>query len=148
MIQRIQTVFLLIATGAFITQFFTPILKSSQMAVMGIFQDGQAFTSENQIAIVLLGITMVACIIAIFLFKNRGLQKQIVIISIITLLLGNLFGAYAFMAPADEIMRKSQAQIFPGLGAFMPIIAFAALILAYRGINKDDKIVKSMDRLR
>ncbi|MBK7371030.1 MAG: DUF4293 family protein [Saprospiraceae bacterium] len=42
----------------------------------------------------------------------------------------------------------SNAAITPGIGAFMPVIAMIALIFAYRGITKDDKIVKSMDRLR
>lgn len=148
MLQRIQTIFLIIATGAFATQFFTPLLKSSQTAASGIYQDGQAFTKENQIGLILLAICALISIVAIFFFKNRTLQKQLIILCILVVLASNLFVGYFIMAPTEEIASVSQASIFPGLGSFMPLIAIISLILAYRGVSKDEKIVKSMDRLR
>ncbi len=35
-----------------------------------------------------------------------------------------------------------------GLGFGLPVVAIILTILAYRSIKKDDKLVKSMDRLR
>ncbi len=148
MIQRIQTIYLLIAVGAFITEFFTPLLKSSQSAVSGLYQDAQVMVKEDQISLVLLAATVLFTILSIFLFHNRNVQKQLIIATIIVLLAGTAYIGYAIMSPTQEITSISQAAIFPGLGSFMPIIALIALILAYRGIRNDEKIVKSMDRLR
>lgn len=148
MIQRIQTIYLLIATGAIITQFFAPILKSSQSAISGLYQDAQAFAREDQISTLLLGVTGLVAIISLLLFRNRKAQKQLIIGTIILLIAGNIYTAYTMSAPTREITMLSHATIFPGLGSFMPLISLIALILAYRGVNKDEKIVKSMDRLR
>ena len=148
MIQRIQTIYLLIAIGAFITEFFSPLLKSSQSAVTGMYQDAQVMVKEDQISLVLLAVTCLLSILSIFLFKNRNVQKQLILITIILLLTGNGYTGYAILAPTQEITSLSQASIFPGLGSFMPLIALIVLVLAYRGVSKDEKIVKSMDRLR
>nr|MBP8942218.1 DUF4293 family protein [Saprospiraceae bacterium] len=86
--------------------------------------------------------------ITIFLFKNRKLQKALVLAGIVGILATNLVVGATFLAPTQSIMNISNATITPGIGAFMPVIAMISLIFAYRGISKDDKIVKSMDRLR
>ena len=51
MIQRIQTIYLLIADGAFITEFFSPLLKSSQSEVTGMYQDAQVMVKEDKISL-------------------------------------------------------------------------------------------------
>jgi hypothetical protein len=146
--QRIQTVYLLIAAGALGLQFFLPILRSSQTALDGIYQDGAVYSTESQGSMIGLGITAISILIAIFLFGNRKWQRNFVMITILFLLTANLLGAYDFMIPTQQIQSLSHADIFPGLGAFMPLISLVAMFLAYKGIKKDDKIVQSMDRLR
>ncbi len=148
MIQRIQTIFLILSAIALGFLLFSPLVSSTIATSEGFYQDGQLYTCENQAATITFGIGILLSIVAIFLFKNRKLQKNIVLLTILMILVGNLLGGLAFLEPTQSIMATNQKGITPGLGAFMPIVGLISLILAYRGINKDEKIVKSMDRLR
>lgn len=148
MIQRIQTIFMILAACALSVQAFTPLLHSSINAQSGIFQDGNVFIKENIPAYALLWTATIMTIIAIFIFKNRKTQKLLVLLSILVVLACNLTSGLSFFAPSEAIVNNLHASISPGIGAFMPLVGLITLLLAYRGINKDDKIVKSMDRLR
>ena len=147
MIQRIQTVFLMIAAVALGTQVATPLVKSS-VTDTAYYRDSLLYLKEYMPTLVLLIVTIALVLITIFLFKNRKLQKALVLAGIVGILATNLVVGATFLAPTQSIMNISNATITPGIGAFMPVIAMISLIFAYRGITKDDKIVKSMDRLR
>jgi hypothetical protein len=148
MIQRIQTVFLLLASAALGVQAFAPLLKSNVADTTGIFSDGMVFMKESTPSWALLIFIALLAFIAIFLFKNRKVQKILVILAAILVLADNLLTGFSFLNPTQAIINSNHAQISPGIGAFMPLISLIALLLAYRGILKDDKLVKSMDRLR
>jgi uncharacterized membrane protein YidH (DUF202 family) len=47
-----------------------------------------------------------------------------------------------------NIVSKFEARIIPGFKMILPILILIISILAYRGIKKDDQLVKSYDRLR
>lgn len=148
MIQRIQTVFLLLASAALGVQAFTPILKASMHDTAGIFQDGTVFMKEYTPSWALLIIITLLTFGAIFFFKDRKVQKTIVLVSIVLIFADNLLSGLSFLSPTQTMMNTNHAEISPGIGAFMPIVSLISLFLAYRGINKDEKIVRSMDRLR
>ncbi|MEP7320793.1 MAG: DUF4293 domain-containing protein [Saprospiraceae bacterium] len=148
MIQRIQTIFLLITIAAISIELTTPILKSSVSDQAGIYQDGSVYIRECMPGLIVLALSILIGVIGIFLFKNRKTQKLLVILTLLLLLGGNLVSGLVFSPPTNAIIDTAHAAISPGLGLFMPLIGLISLLLAYRGINKDDKIVKSMDRLR
>ncbi len=148
MVQRIQTVFLLIAATALALMLTYPLVKTSVPEASGLYQDGLLYTQENLPSTVIIGLAILLCIVAIFLFKKRRLQIQFVILAVVFILAGNVIGGYSFLQPTLQIRSVHQATLTPGLGAFMPIVGLICLFLAYRGIRKDEKIVKSMDRLR
>ena len=147
MIQRIQSIFLLIAVVALSVQFITPLTKSS-VQDMGYYQDGILYTKEYLPALLLLTLSAILIAGTIFLFKNRKTQKLVLISGLVMVFATILFSLYSFYLPTQTLIETQHAVLTPGAGIFMPVIELISLILAYRGIVKDDKIVKSMDRLR
>jgi glucan phosphoethanolaminetransferase (alkaline phosphatase superfamily) len=82
--------------------------------------------------------------ITILFFKNRSLQKRLVRFLIIVVI------AFIFVSClyAYVIITKYNSEIVPGFKMVIPLLQLVFSVLAYRGIIKDDKLVKSYDRLR
>ncbi|MBP8096925.1 MAG: DUF4293 family protein, partial [Saprospiraceae bacterium] len=89
MIQRIQTVFLMIAAVALGTQVATPLVKSS-VTDTAYYRDSLLYLKEYMPTLVLLIVTIALVLITIFLFKNRKLQKTLVLAGIVGILATNL----------------------------------------------------------
>jgi len=82
--------------------------------------------------------------IAIFIFKNRKIQMKVVLILIIL----SIVLIIALIHVSFRIISKFDATIIPGIKMILPILILVFSILAYMGIRKDDRLVKSYDRLR
>lgn len=147
MIQRLQTVFLLIASVGLTIQVFFPLLAAAPNADQGFYQDGLLFTRENTIALVLVILAAALALISIFLYKNLGLQKK-VILGAVFIVLASVIVAGLTFSEATRSVYAAQAGVTLQLGAFMPILGLLFLWLSYRYVTKDQKIIKSMDRLR
>ena len=137
MIQRIQTVYLLIALvilGAL--PFVFPLFTIS---------DGKEFRFMNDsFYTVLFGLSTTLTLISIMYFKKR--QHQFVLnrlTIILNLILLGLF-VYRSLNLSGETVQVSEK----GIGMFLPIVAIVFLALANRAIKKDEDLVKSADRLR
>jgi hypothetical protein len=158
MIQRIQSVFLFLAFVATIALFFYPIA--------GIYSDlftykfyvyelknmvpGEAslFTFMTTFPLLLLNIVVgVMAVGCIFLYKNRIRQAKIVRLAI---LLEIVFIALVFFVYAGIIEKNLNAtpEYLEEAGMYFPLIALIFLILAYRFIIKDERLVRSADRPR
>lgn len=96
--------------------------------------------------VLVLGMTVLP-LVAIFLFKNRKKQKSqamfalLVSVGFIAL---NLFRIENFNSSTAPTPQNGAYQ----LGSLLPVFVILFLILAIRGINKDEKLVRSIDRLR
>ena len=137
MIQRIQTIYLLLAfvvTG--ILPFFIPLWTMS---------DGKEyFFMQNQVYVVVLGLSTTLSLLSIVSYKKR--QNQFVIDRlniILNLILLGLF-VYRSLNLSGETIAVSEK----GIGMFLPIVAIVLLVLANKAIKKDEDLVKSVDRLR
>ena len=137
MIQRIQTIYLLLAfvvTG--ILPFFIPLWTMS---------DGKDFFfMKNQVYVVVLGLSTTLTLLSIVSYKKR--QNQFVIDRlniILNLILLGLF-VYRSLNLSGETIAVSEK----GIGMFLPIVAIVLLVLANKAIKKDEDLVKSVDRLR
>ena len=149
MIQRIQTVFLLLAIvclGLFLwlpliatePQNFPP-LKGWEVTEKFPFNGDYYIYFINAI---LIGTAIVLTLINIFLFKKRNIQMQLCWFAI-------LFIASA----AGFVYYEYQTKIFFGDVILTPwnLLAVGAIvfqILAFVFIRKDEELVKSVDRLR
>jgi phosphatidylserine synthase len=137
MIQRIQTLWLLAAS---VLGFAT--LNNNVSFYIGSINNAPAehFTAwSNVFILVLTIIAATLSLVNIFLFKNRQLQLRL---TIADLLLNILLIVLYFI--------ETEKYTTGGLSLFC-VIVFAIpvlLILAARGIYKDQKLVKSVDRLR
>lgn len=145
MIQRIQSIFLLLSGLGFAGQFFTDLATSSN-PIPNLMSD-QVY--EVQDSPILLGITILGALVslaAIFLFKNRALQQKL---SIFTIILGVFLPLVAFLLIYNErTVKPEDAMIHDQAGMYIMVLPIIFGFLAYKFIGKDDKLVKSMDRLR
>ncbi len=82
-------------------------------------------------------------LITIFMYKER--KRQIAMTAV------SLIGTLSFIAMAlNYISRITPAPLNGSyyIGSVLPCVSVVFLIMALLGIRKDDKLVKSMDRLR
>ena len=83
-------------------------------------------------------------IIAIFLFKNRKMQL-IVAIGVMIMSAGLIISLSCY---GYDVIRNFGMKLSPGIKMAAPLLILVFSILAYRGILKDDRLVKSYERLR
>lgn len=154
MIQRIQTLYLLLASIAIGLLFFFPVtelLVDKQFLFLfryrGLYElkDGAEILSIHSVPLALLfSINLLLSLITIFLYKNRNLQMRICIINIL-LLLGSLGLMYYYIRIA---FSGFEAVTHYTIFALMPVIAAILIFMAYRGIRKDELLVRSVERIR
>jgi len=141
MIQRIQTLWLLIvAIAAFATYTLTLYVGKVADGALKVFQLADDFLLV--IIIIALGLLAMICL---FLFKNRKLQFKLSVFGII-FSIGFIFLEYIRVEgfKKTNLIQSGSYQI----GALLPILMVIFFFLAARGIYKDDRLIKSMNRLR
>ena len=144
MIQRIQSICLLQASGSFGGLFCLPF-ATGPANTSSFLQDGIYNILDNPFLIILTVLGLLLSFGSIFLYKNRPLQKRLSILSIIISVLIPALAAMLFFKEANNIGTD---QLNDSFGLYMPIVSIILLVLAINFINKDEKIVDSMDRLR
>ena len=137
MIQRIQTVYLILAfIVTSVLLLFIPIWTLS---------DGKLFYfNQDPIYTVIVGLSTMLTVVSIISYKKR--QNQFVMNRlniILNLILLGLF-VYRSLNLSGETLAVSEK----GIGMFLPIVAIVLLVLANKAIKKDEDLVKSVDRLR
>lgn|SRR5690606_4648669 len=157
MIQRIQSVWLFLASATVFALFLFPYLQYADLAgigqalkVTGKYHgfEGQAIREElfllQTIATVLLGVFP---LFIIFKFKNRKLQLQLIVLEVVLII---LFGLWLYTAASTALTEANQflSARNVGVGFFLLPIAIVFLLMAMGGIRKDEKLIKSADRLR
>ncbi len=150
MIQRIQSVYLLLTTMLSILFLKGEILIFSDSSgsaihlnISGIYRGSDLLERSWLPAIVIVIISLLSAII-IALFKKRKIQlllSKILISMILGFILGLAFYVYA-------LTSQFNARLIPGFMMTVPVLQLIFSFLAYRGIKKDDELVKSYDRLR
>jgi hypothetical protein len=143
MIQRIQTVYLLLASlisGVLI--FVFNLWKSIEKNIFALdLIDNESYILK--LIPVLFLISAILAFLAVFLFNNRKLQFVIGRLTILVnlILLGVLINVSLTLPGEAAVSEK-------GIGMFIPILAILLLVLANKAIKKDEDLVKSVDRLR
>jgi drug/metabolite transporter (DMT)-like permease len=139
MLQRIQTIWLLLAFACgFLTLKFS-FFSGNKLDANNVNTYTSLLASSNILILILTVAIFMAAVIAIFLFKNRKLQLRIILVTFLVSLL-NIFLYYR----ETQKFVNGEYSITATLTIAIPIF----LLLAARGIYKDEKLVKSMDRLR
>jgi len=147
MIQRIQTVYLLISAiliALLMKLNLADILVADQIYSfnsMGIF-NGDAKVFNGLAIFVLIWIITILHLIVIFKYKKRLLQVRMLIFTIILLL--GLFGLFFFFAYFGFEGAKAAFKI----PVAFPLVAVVLDYLAMRAIGKDEALIKSLNRIR
>ena len=136
MIQRIQTVYLLLAAIVSGGLVFTVSLWSG-------VDGNQVMVVDELNYFIAFMVSAALSLIAIFLFKNRKLQTVISRLNILLNLI--LLGVFVYRSLT---MSGGTAVPEKGIGMFLPIISIVFLVLANRAIRRDEQLVKSADRFR
>lgn len=146
MIQRIQSIFLFLAAAASLGLWGLPF-ASTNSALSGttIFTDGLFNIQDNVGMMAFFSGAAALALLAIFLFNNRTLQMRLTIFAFIANLLGMVLGVLYYMQNSADVGAEA---INDEMGVYLPFLTIIFTLLAYRFISKDEKLVKSMDRLR
>ncbi len=149
MIQRKQTIFLLLAIGALIACLCLPI-GAFEPKTMGAVQEwfnlGQQTDSGFELDVIPfvdLAVVVVLSLANIFMYKRRKIQARLCTIAIAVCVFWYCyFGGYIIgssMADAHFIFR---------FGSCLPLVAIILFVMARRGIMADERLVRSIDRIR
>jgi len=140
MIQRIQTVWLFLAVLFAALTYKFPFYIGPIVGKDGsIKPDEKLVASSNLILLILTASFIVGTTVIIFMYKSRKQQMW-------------LTAAAACLPVINLIIYFNEIKKFNGGGlSLTSIFAFAIpifLILAINGIRKDEKLIRSLDRLR
>lgn len=139
MIQRQQTLWLLLAVICSVLSFLYPVYTGQRLGDNNIVIMDEVMAGSNFFLLVLTGASVLAGAIAIFLFKDRKTQVKLS-------LAGVVIAVILIILYFTEI-RKFQSGRFALTSIYMAGIVIG-YIMATRGILKDEKLVKSLNKLR
>lgn len=177
MIQRKQSLFLMLAACLFAACFLFPIASFDAVAPMGnkvtgdlnlVAKDvpemmsqilnGEDVTMGQKGFIniwpltVLTILTAALALVCIFLYKNRVRQMRLVavafLLGVIDVFLIFIWAVDAYIGKVTTPMACTEINVHYGLSVWMAIAGVVLLFLAQRSIKKDEEKVRAADRLR
>ena len=154
MIQRIQTIWFFFATLTFFALFLFAFVHYSEngtpkaLKVTGVYENrtDEVVSTQDFLALtVATALIGVLPFIAIFLFRNRKQQITLAYIAIIAVL-GHFFWLYQ---TTRQVIGNFDLQPENySIGIVLPSLTILFLIFAIKGIRKDERLIRSTDRLR
>ena len=157
MIQRIQTLYLLMATVLMLLTLFLPlatIWQGGEDIVIKAFSIDVASLEFNLPLPLYMGILLAIAtllpLVTIFIYKKRLMQIRLCV-SAIVLFVGSAgfiaLYCYRVCSLLSEIATGNS--IFTlGFASLMPVVSIIPVVLAIRAIAKDEALVRSLDRIR
>lgn len=146
MIQRIQSLWLFLASMCNGLLFLFPLFQYNRPNPA--FSPWQVESVRNHLPLLIISVVITLLpLVSIFFFGDRKKQQSMVWVSIISVFafLGVLFMRIANIKNSTPPIGNLEYML-PGV-----LVVFAALIfliLALRGIKHDEKLIRSLDRLR
>ena len=161
MIQRIQTVYLLLVAALGITLCFVPVLQlvtpeeATELQIYNLSAKGLETITDNQSPITvtlqgLWGLTLTTALIPllalvdIFLYKKRLLQARLNIFTVLLCL--GYYGVLAIYIWLAKMSLGTDWHILPW--ASIPLVCMILTLMATRAILKDEALVRAADRIR
>jgi peptidoglycan/LPS O-acetylase OafA/YrhL len=142
MIQRIQSLFLLGASLSGALFAFLPWAKFH----FGEGKDSVLLKGSDEIITLMPGLTIaLLALVNIFLFADRKRQIRICTVLFIASIGAMVSAVFRITATSAELKANDFDYQF---GMVWPVIAIIFTYMAKHSINKDEKLVRSADRLR
>lgn len=148
MIQRIQSVYLFLTTITSILFLSGTIILFSDgtgINISGISGNvSKTSSSIFPVVTVLLAAIPLLSFVTIFLYRNRRLQLRLINIDILLIvLLAGVLGWICY-----DIIEGTSTQLVFTYKLVLPFLMLVFCVLANAGVRKDERIVRSYDRLR
>lgn len=155
MLQRIQSIYLLLAGLVIFLLFLFPVVHNvyvngvpSTISVSGVYKDVNGQQAHTQSFIPLIAATAIVGIIPlilIFQYKNRKQQINLCYVYILVVIGYTFWLSQTVKGLAGDVELKTSNF---GIGALLSSVSIVLTILAFKAIQRDEKLVKSADRLR
>lgn len=157
MIQRIQTLYLILAILALALLFFLPMatylsdleyLKLYVTGVKNMAPDGAVPFGISLALPLIIAVIAIAIMagISISLYRNRSKQIQLTNVAVLLNILFILAVLFVYIPMVEK--KTGIAPDTTMIGIYLPVISLMFLVLANRSIKRDEKLVRSIDRLR
>lgn len=153
MIQRIQTVYLLVALLITVlclcipVASFEPVGMGGNAVMLNLWTklaDGTREWSSWPLFIILL-FTCPLCVFAIFSYKKRALQAKLCLACLLLDLVWiAMFAIFFYIKIADPKVEMGNILFGSGLPFFAAVLFF----FARKAIKRDEKLIRDMDRIR
>ena len=153
MIQRIQTVYLLVALLLTVVCLclpvaaFEPVGMGGETVMLNLWEvtpEGMRSWSPWPLFAILL-LSCPLCVFAISSYKDRKRQAALCSYCLwLNVIWAVVYGALVYFKAADEQTEGATIR-FP---AYIPVISIVLYFLARKGIKHDDKLIRDMDRIR
>lgn len=140
MIQRLQTIYLLLAVVLLAILFLAEGAWTGTVAT--------AHSWYVPVTMGLFGLAAAGGVTSVFLYKDRKRQRGLVVIMQLVVLAGLLVKVVMNSMAGGFASVSSDASFEYWVGFGAPVMAYLMFLMARRGIDKDIKLIKSMDRLR
>jgi hypothetical protein len=158
MIQRIQTVYLSLAFIAMALFFAFPLAQffaedgAYIFSVTGLKNmvpgEPEAFNNLIFMPLLVVGIGVgLLAIFTIFQYKNRSLQIKLTSVGVLASI-ALIMGIFFIYIPIIEKKISIIPDYSHAYGIYFPLVALVFIVLANRAIKRDEKLVRSADRLR
>ena len=156
MIQRKQTIFLILALFSFVSLFVFPFADfplgtqvTCYISILGI-QNLDGFTKFNYMFVImqiLATLFISLCGIAVFMYKKRPLQVRLCAFAFLAnvLMIGAMFLTVSMVTGALGLENIPASYQWP---TYVPLITLMLILLAQRAIRKDHAMIQSLNRLR
>lgn len=147
MIQRIQSVYLLLTTILAVLFLSGTIINFENGTSIDFLGTGEGKTlsdSSFSVLSILLAAIPLLSFITIFLYSNRKLQIRLIILLLFLILIAT--GILSWIA-YGIITNDQTAAVFT-YKLILPLLMLILCFLALSGVRKDERIVRSYDRLR
>ncbi|MDO4757536.1 MAG: DUF4293 domain-containing protein [Parabacteroides sp.] len=153
MLQRIQTVYLLVIVALTVAMLFLPLAVLQSGDQLFAFDAAGISTMAEQPELIyptwgLFALAVVISLLAfliIFLFKNRVLQIRLCVFNAILML--GFYGLFAFFCWNVKGQMEAASMSLKFALSF-PLVSLILNYLAIRNIGADEALVRSLDRLR
>ncbi len=156
MIQRKQTLFLLLAVIASVFCLFLPIASFQPVGMGGETaihclgtvsgETGLQIDATCVPLFVLCALSAVLSLVTIFMYKNRKLQLNLCAINLLFSVLWYI--DYALMLLGIVGLENAEGKAQVSFAACLPLVAIILVALARKGVNDDEKLVRAADRIR
>ena len=151
MIQRVQTLWLILAAVLMVITAFLPVARlipddidQSLIIYNGVITGGACRLSALVLLFPsLLSLAFLADVYCIFKFADR--KKQLRLCSSVMLILFLWYVSYFSLL---HIFAAGDMQVSYSLNALIPFLAMVCVFLAKRRIRYDDELIRSVDRIR